>query len=153
MHHRTNLVMEMKCTRRTWISILVAIFVVVLVGVVYKVLTYRHHPPSQSTQRQVLFMLQSQDDEQIYQGLRLLSIFQPADGLRSATERHLTHEDPKIRMQAIFLITMHRDVQAGVSLTKLLNDPDPEVAEEARRVLHNVNNTLGLPFDHQHFEP
>jgi hypothetical protein len=143
----------MKSTKQTWITIFAIAFLVVLVSLFYKVLTYRHHPPSKATQRNALSMLQSQDDEQIYQGLRLLSIFQPADELRSATEQHLKHEDPKIRMQAIFLIAMHRDVQAGVSLTNLLDDPDPEVAEEAQRGLHIVNNALGLPFDQQHFEP
>jgi hypothetical protein len=143
----------MNFTKRAWIRILVATFLVVLVGFSYKVLTFRHHPPSKSTQRNALSMLQSQDNDQIYEGLRLLSIFQPADELRSATERHLSHEDPRIRMQAIFMIHRYRDVQAGVSLTKLLDDPDPKVAEEAQRGLHNVNNSLGLPFDKQHFGP
>jgi|GEM_PF-3815582 len=143
----------MQITKKTWLTIIVVGFLVLLAGIFYKVLTYRHHPPSKGMQRNALSMLQSQDDEQIYQGLRLLSIFQPAEGLRDNTERHLSHENPDIQMKAIFLIGMYRDVQAGISLTAMLDDADSEVAEAAKRGLHKINNSLGLPFDYQHFEP
>lgn len=143
----------MRVSKKSWIVLLVACMLLLLCGLLYKAVTTRHYPPNKSTQRNALSMLQSQDDEQIYEGLRLLSIFQPADALRAATEQHLFHQDPRIRGQAVFLIHRYQDVQAGVSLTKLLDDPDPEVAEEAQRGLHNVNNSLGFASDYQHFEP
>ncbi len=87
------------------------------------------------------------------EGLRLLSLYQPSDELRAEIEIFATHQNPDIRTQSLYLIGNFRDRRAGLVLSKYLDDPHPDVAQEAARGLHNVNNALGLPLKQVHTDP
>ncbi len=143
----------MKITKQRVSVLIGAVLLVGIIWLLYMAITFRSRPPSKRMVTEQRIKLQSGDEAQINESLRLLLVFRVSTELRPEFELLSQHEDAEIRLLAITLIKRYRDVEAAILLTRLLEDSDPDVAAAASRGLHNVNNSLGLPSEQQHFGP